>query len=303
MVYSLMLLLMIASISRVLSSPTSRCSCVSSITCTTVPYGRLALDIALLGVHAPCPLPGQVLCCDRSGLEDLYGDSEPRQQILEKAHPVDNGHVTVTQVPEGSIFIGDKNLLEIDEDGIEIELINDNDAIKRPESIGNNKLKVKESVIGGDEDELTSRCGCIPAGICPQEYKYAGNDQCDKTARLELCCINVLDDEEPQHEVEIEDFDHSEEPQHEAQADGTVPAEEYRVASVEAEATFPNIKFPLGEKSSGVDLNETQQSFNTPPKVSLVPCTITCTGIPYSPLDIQHRELYGLLAECSSGMI
>merc|ERR1711954_282381 len=104
---------MIAANLRVTSTPTSRCSCVSSLTCTTVPYGRLALDIALLGVHAPCPLPGQVLCCDRSGLEDLYGDSEPRQQILTQVHLVSNGHKIKTPLPEVEIIDEDDDALNV----------------------------------------------------------------------------------------------------------------------------------------------------------------------------------------------
>jgi len=302
MIHSLMLLLFIVSSSRELSSPTSRCSCVSSLTCTTAPYGRLALDIALLGVHAPCPLPGQVLCCDRSGLEDLYGDSEPRPLILEQVHLVGNGNVMVPTVPETEFTDEDFNHLHVDEgDEIQNEVNGVNENEKRPESYDYDKLKEEKSLNGVD-DGLSSKCGCIPAEICPQQFKHAGIDQCDETAGLVLCCIDVVDEGEPQHEDEIEDSLHVPGPLHEVLEEYTAHAGDPQYGDPVG-ATNLSITVPLGDHTPVVELNEKQPSPTTPPLLSLVPCTKTCTGISYSPLNTQHKELYGFLAECSTGMV
>jgi len=301
MVYSILFLLMTVPNSRVMSSPTSRCSCVTSLTCTTVPYGRLALDIALLGVHAPCPLPGEVLCCDRSGLEDLYGDSEPRQRILEQVHLVGNDNIIVS--PELDIANGDINKV-LKKDTMEIKVNSDNDASRKPESFEHDKLKTEKYSTSVGNDDLSSKCGCIPAGICPQQFKHAGVDQCDESAGLELCCVDVVDEGElqHQHETEIEGAVHAEGSQQEAQAEDTDHAAELqRVTPVES--NNPNVKVSLGDKSPVLELNEKQPNLNPSPQLYLVPCTNPCTGIPYSPLDNQHRKLYGVLSECSSGLV
>jgi len=303
MVYSILFLLMTVPNSRVMSSPTSRCSCVTSLTCTTVPYGRLALDIALLGVHAPCPEPGQVLCCDRSGLEDLYGDSEPRRRLLEQVHLGANSNIIVS--PELDIPDGETNPSQVHKvEEIEIKADSDNDATRRPESFEHDKSNVEESFTSVGNEYPSSKCGCIPAGICPQQFKHAGIDQCDVSAGLELCCVDVVDEGEPQNGAEIEGTVHAEGPQQEAQAqveDTVNAAEPQHVAPVDS--SNPNIEVSLGDNSPVVELNEKQPNLNPSPSLYLVPCTNPCTGIPYSPIDTQHRELYGVLAECSSGLV
>jgi len=302
MVYSIILLLMTVPNSRVMSSPTSRCSCVSSLTCTTVPYGRLAMDIALLGAHAPCPESGQVLCCDRSGLEDLYGDSEPRQRVLEQVHLLTNGNIIASpelDIPDGETNTNPSQVHK--EAEIEIKADSDIDATRIPESFEHDKSYAEESFTSVGSEYPSSKCGCIPAGICPQQFKHAGVDQCEESAGLELCCVHVHEGEQ-QNEAEIEGSVHQQEAQ--AQVEDTVNvAEPQYVAPVESSIPIPSIEVSLDDKSPVVELNEKQSNLNPSPSLYLVPCTNPCTGIPYSPLDTQHRELYGVLAECSDGLV
>jgi len=48
------------------------CPCVPGGACDSKPYGSLAQDISVLGLFGPCPHHGQVRCCSRAGLENLY---------------------------------------------------------------------------------------------------------------------------------------------------------------------------------------------------------------------------------------
>ena len=62
-------------ISSTRASPES-CTCLPEYECMDPhgPYGSHPLDVAVLGLHAPCPVYGQVRCCDKSVVKWYYQD-------------------------------------------------------------------------------------------------------------------------------------------------------------------------------------------------------------------------------------
>jgi len=386
------LILMTMFLQKSSQSPNNRCSCVSSDSCSTAAYGRLSLDIALLGVHAPCPKHGEVLCCDRSGLEDQYRESQPRLRILEQVHLVpDSRLVSTSPVPplcrcalpsscptpvHGSLphdievyghhppcptpgetlccnrvgdiierhsiselvevtlpvsnisTVGDHNRTKNDSsDNIEVV----NDTSSKSLDLGREKIK-----IGASGSDLGTKCGCIPVGICLEKFRRTGGDQCDKTAGLELCCV-TLQDEEHDREVQIvaqEDVisHYEEDSQRETSpvvVDGShisssplpqvhfVPqdkASEPKNVLLGGNSTFDKIDSSATSQAPQPQLSllpedvanhnqEVGPSTLEPQPLSLVPCTPTCNGIAYSPDNSQHKKKYGVLAECSPGLV
>ena len=73
------------------------CMCLPEYECMDPhgPYGSHPLDVAVLGLHAPCPVYGQVRCCDKSVVkwyyqddrtEYVHGNADVGEYIVEDLH-------------------------------------------------------------------------------------------------------------------------------------------------------------------------------------------------------------------------
>jgi len=74
------------------------CPCVDRRSCKTPPYGTHVLDIAVFGLFVPCKRHGDVRCCPREELGELFGS------ILQDGGSVDTGKECGC-VPKGNCLL------------------------------------------------------------------------------------------------------------------------------------------------------------------------------------------------------
>ena len=89
------------------SAPES-CSCVPEPDCPWEPYGTHPLDVAVLGLHPPCPIYGHVRCCDKSVVKWYYQDDRT-EQAAKAVHDVES-----------------RDISQVDDHKVNVEGINNN---------------------------------------------------------------------------------------------------------------------------------------------------------------------------------
>ena len=153
-----MLLLLQLCLSPVSGLPSS-CPCVPAPACAWSPYGSHPLDIALLGIHPPCPEYGEVRCCDKAAFSRYYEDYAA--EILKSPN---------SSREEISDAISDDK-----DDLLMYETSN---------SWDNPTATMKHQSISASDEVL---CGCLKKSVCPLEFWNLDSGHCEES--LVMCCV------------------------------------------------------------------------------------------------------------------
>jgi len=250
------------------------CSCRPQSDCTSPPYGWDPLDIAVLGLHPPCPTHGEVVCCDRDAAT-LWA-AQQRQQDWKIDSVVAEVFLPVQQ----------------EEEGVE--------------------------------------CNCLPASVCPPEFR-GPQSQCGAVggSLLQLCCLprpSVVGGGQPSSDQHQQNSYHVNKrlvpsgsapttKQTSLHKSPFLPKRQLRLKSMEklrmlhklvddgglaVPGDTESVKLEEGIFSSE-DWNKVEDGFGkTGPPVVLVPCSPSCSGNLYNPSSANHRKMYGLLPSCPS---